>query len=75
MNDTLHANYLVSVFGKKVNEGGFQRAWVDYEVADAINATVGIVDYFGASSDFGRTTLFDRVDQVQYSLYGYVLQL
>jgi hypothetical protein len=63
VNDTLHLNYLASVFGKKLNEGGFQRAWIDYEVADAINATVGIVDYFGGSNDLGKTTLFDRVDK------------
>ncbi len=61
LNDTLHLNYLASVFGKKLDEGGFQRAWMDYEVADAINATVGIVDYFGGSEEL-QTTLFNRVD-------------
>jgi hypothetical protein len=63
VNDTVHLNYLVSAFGEKANEGGFQRAWLDYEFADAINARVGIIDYFGGSSATGRTTLFDRVDK------------
>jgi len=54
INDTMHLNYLVSVFGKNVDEGGFQRAWMEYEVADAINTQVGIVDYFGGSPLFER---------------------
>ncbi len=55
LRDTLHANYLVSMFGKNFDEGGFQRAWMDYEVADGINTEIGIVDYFGG------TPLFDLV--------------
>jgi len=58
-NDTLHANYLVTVFGEKLNKGGYQRGWIEYKVADAINADVGAVDYFGG------TPLFDRVADQQ----------
>ena len=52
MNATVHANYLVSLFGKSLDEGGFQRAWVKYDIADGIYANVGLVDYIGGSTRF-----------------------
>jgi len=55
MNATLTANYLISLFGKKLDEGGFQRAWVKYELGEGINTNFGVVDYIGGS------TLFDSV--------------
>jgi len=55
MNATLTANYLISLFGKKLDEGGFQRAWVKYELGEGINTNFGVVDYIGGS------TLFDTV--------------
>ncbi|HHS93337.1 MAG TPA: hypothetical protein ENK82_08310 [Campylobacterales bacterium] len=51
-NATLHANYLISLFGKGLDEGGFQRAWVKYDIADAIYMNVGVVDYIGGSQMF-----------------------
>ncbi len=58
-NDTLHLNYLVSVFGKKADEGGYQRVWMDYDVADGISTTLGVVDYFGGSPLFDRVENYD----------------
>ncbi|SFV68549.1 hypothetical protein MNB_SV-3-1320 [hydrothermal vent metagenome] len=55
INATVTANYLISLYGKKLNEGGFQRAWLKYEVMDGVNMNVGVVDYIGGS------TLFDTV--------------
>ena len=55
VNDTVHANYVVSMFGKEVDEGGYQRGWIEYDVADSINSEFGVVDYFGG------TPLFDLV--------------
>lgn len=52
MHTTLTVNYLISLYGKKLDEGGFQRAWVKYEVAEGINANVGLVDYIGGSKLF-----------------------
>jgi len=52
MNATLKANYLISLFGSKMDEGGFQRAWVKYDIADGIFANVGVVDYIGGSQRF-----------------------
>ncbi|WP_309496886.1 DUF1302 family protein [Sulfurovum sp.] len=49
LNATLTANYLISLYGEKLDEGGFQRAWLKYELADGINANVGVVDYIGGS--------------------------
>ncbi len=55
MNASLTANYLISLYGKKLDEGGFQRAWVKYELGEGINTNFGVVDYIGGS------TLFDSV--------------
>jgi len=55
MNATLTANYLISLYGEKLDEGGFQRAWVKYELMDGVNMNVGVVDYIGGS------TIFDTV--------------
>lgn len=52
MNATLTANYLISLFGEKLDEGGFQRAWVKYELGEGINTNIGIVDYIGGSFTF-----------------------
>ncbi len=52
MNATIKANYLISLFGSKLDEGGFQRAWVKYDIADGIFANVGVVDYVGGSQRF-----------------------
>lgn len=52
LNASLTANYLISLYGKKLNEGGFQRAWVKYELADGINTNFGVVDYIGGSALF-----------------------
>lgn len=56
LNATLTANYLISLYGEKLDEGGFQRAWVKYELADAINMNVGVVDYIGGN------ILFDAIE-------------
>jgi hypothetical protein len=55
MNATLTANYLISLYGKALDEGGFQRAWVKYELAQGVNFNVGLVDYIGGS------VLFDSI--------------
>ena len=52
MNATFTANYLISLYGEKLNEGGFQRAWIKYEVMDGVNMNVGVVDYIGGSALF-----------------------
>ena len=56
LNATLHANYLISLFGKKLDDGGFQRVWFKYDIADGISTNVGLVDYIGGSK------LFDAID-------------
>jgi hypothetical protein len=55
-NATLTGNYLISLYGKNIDEGGFQRLWFDYEIADGINTTFGVVDYIGGSR------LFDGIE-------------
>jgi hypothetical protein len=57
MNATFTANYLLSLYGKNLDEGGFQRVWVKYELAEGMNLNVGVVDYIGGS------TLFDSIKE------------
>ena len=68
LNATLHANYLISLYGKKLDEGGFQRAWVKYDISDGVNANVGVVDYIGGSKRFDMVHNSDMVfADVSYS--------
>lgn len=55
MHETLTVNYLVSLYGKTMNKGGFQRAWIKYELDQGVNTNIGVVDYIGGS------ILFDTV--------------
>ena len=55
INATLTANYLISLYGEKLDEGGFQRAWIKYELGEGINTNIGIVDYIGGG------VLFDAI--------------
>lgn len=52
MNAALQANYLVSLFGSRLDEGGFQRLWFTYDINNALNASAGVVDYIGGSTRF-----------------------
>ncbi len=56
LNATLHANYLLALFGEKLNDGGFQRVWMKYDLADGISANFGVVDYIGGNN------LFDAIE-------------
>lgn len=55
LNASLKANYLISLYGSKMDEGGFQRVWFDYDIADGIKSTLGFVDFQGGSK------LFDNI--------------
>lgn len=52
MHATLTANYLISLYGEKLDKGGFQRAWIKYELGEGINTNIGLVDYIGGSIAF-----------------------
>ena len=52
MHATLTANYLIFMNGEKFDEGGFQRAWVKYELGEGINMNIGAVDYMGGTLGF-----------------------
>jgi len=61
MNATVKANYLISLFGSKMDEGGFQRAWVKYDIKDGVYANFGLVDYIGGSNRFDAVTNNDMI--------------
>ncbi len=52
MNATIKGNYLISLFGESLDEGGFQRAWLKYDISDGVFANIGLVDYIGGSRRF-----------------------
>lgn len=52
LNDTLHLNYLVSLFGSKLNKGGYQRIWAEYDITGNTNVNVGILDIVDGSIYF-----------------------
>lgn len=68
MNATLSANYLISLYGEKLDEGGFQRAWVKYELGEGVNMNAGFVDYIGGSLFFDTIKKNDMIfTDISYS--------
>jgi hypothetical protein len=61
LNDTLHTNYLVTLFGKRFEEGGFMRAWATYDIDDRWKVTAGVVEYIGGSPLFDAIRDADMV--------------
>jgi len=61
MNATVKANYLISLFGSKLDEGGFQRAWIKYDIMDGVYTNMGVVDYIGGSKRFDAVSNNDMV--------------
>lgn len=55
MNASLTGNYLLSLYGEKGDEGGFQRLWAKYELGEGLHTSLGVVDYIGGA------TLFDKI--------------
>jgi uncharacterized protein DUF1302 len=51
-NETIELTALVSMFGEKWEYGGFARVWVEYELMQAVNVNVGVVDYIGGDRPF-----------------------
>ena len=56
LNDSLDVTALLSMFGSKWENGGFARVWLDYEIADALSANFGVVDYIGGDKIFMEAT-------------------
>jgi len=52
LNDTLSTNALLSIFGSELQNGGFARAWLEYDILDAMSTTVGYIDYIGGDKPF-----------------------
>lgn len=46
-NDTINATALLNMFGSQLENGGFARIWVEYELMDALSTNFGVVDYIG----------------------------
>lgn len=55
LNDKLDATLLISMNGSHWQYGGFSRAWIDYELANALNASFGIVDYVDGDRPYTKS--------------------
>jgi len=56
INQTINFTTLVSAYGKKFEDGGFIRVWVDYDYSDKISLSAGIIDYKG-----GNNLYFEKI--------------
>ena len=61
LNATIKGNYLISLFGSSASDGGFQRAWADYDFNDDIQISGGVVDYIGGSKYFDKIKNSDMI--------------
>ena len=57
INQTLDFTALYNGFAKDLSDGGFIRVWLDYDVDDKIQTSVGIIDYLG-----GNEARFDMIE-------------
>jgi hypothetical protein len=55
-HDNASFTYLISMFGYEFQDGGFQRAWLDYDVSDTVQVSGGFIDYMG-----GEKPYFDAI--------------
>ena len=51
-HSTIKVHYLLSKFGLKFNEGGYNKLWLDYSISDNKKISVGIIDYISGSKSF-----------------------
>ena len=51
-NDTIKFTGLASLFGSSWENGGFTRVWVEYELGNAMNANLGLVEYIGGDRPY-----------------------
>ncbi len=51
-HDSIKASALLSMFGGTWEYGGFARVWLEYDLADAFSANIGIVDYIDGDKPF-----------------------
>ncbi len=49
-NQTLDFTALYSGFGKNLQNGGFFRTWIDYDINDKFKVSLGMIDYFGGDN-------------------------
>lgn len=53
-HDSINATALLSMFGATWEYGGFARVWVEYDLADALSANIGVVDYIDGDKPFTK---------------------
>jgi len=52
INETVNTTALIRMFGSGLEDGGFARVWLEYEIADALNTNFGVVNYIGGDKVF-----------------------
>jgi hypothetical protein len=68
LNQTLDLTAIISLFGKKADDGGFVRVSLDYDIDDNISMSGGFIDYLGGSTAFDGIKNNDRIfTKISYS--------
>ncbi len=58
INNTLDLTLLYNVYGKSLDEGGFVRAWADYDINDQFTSSVGYINYLNSK----QRNYFDSIE-------------
>jgi hypothetical protein len=62
INQTLDLTALYSGFGKELEDGGFIRVWLDYDIDDKLSTNFGVINYQGGDAKrFEKIKDNDRV--------------
>jgi len=62
-------SYLLSMNGLNWEDGGFQRFWVDYDLNDNNNITIGVIDYIGGDHAYWQAIRNNDRLFAEYQLY------
>ncbi|MEA3554381.1 MAG: DUF1302 family protein [Campylobacterota bacterium] len=66
INQTLDFTALYSAFGKNLEDGGFVRVWIDYDIDDKLSTSFGVINYIGG--DVAQFEMIKDNDRVFASL-------
>jgi len=63
INDTFNTNFLINLYGDKLDKGGFARISGYYDLEDNLNVEAGIVDYIGSDNPNDKISLIKDNDK------------
>jgi len=68
LNSTIIVNYLATMDGIKLENGGYQRFWTEFKMSDTMYFNIGILDFFKGSQYFNSISNNDMLfAEIKYS--------